>query len=34
MSQNTTANNWTEIAFILERSGSMQSIRSGTMEGY
>jgi hypothetical protein len=34
MSQNTTANNWTEIAFILDRSGSMQSIRSGTMEGY
>ena len=27
-------NTTTEIAFILDRSGSMQSIKSGTMEGY
>lgn len=34
MTNATSASNWTEIAFILDRSGSMHSIRSGTMEGY
>lgn len=34
MTDATSASNWTEIAFILDRSGSMQSIKSGTMEGY
>jgi len=34
MSQNTTANNWTEIAFILDRSGSMQSIAETAVVGF
>jgi len=34
MSQNTTANNWTEIAFILDRSGSMQSIAETAVSGF
>jgi uncharacterized protein YegL len=31
--ENTAANNLTEIAFILDQSGSMESIKSGTLEG-
>ena len=34
MTDANSAINLTEIAFILDRSGSMQSIKSGTMEGY
>jgi hypothetical protein len=34
MTDATSASNLTEIAFILDSSGSMQSIKSGTMEGY
>lgn len=33
MSQNPTASTLTEIAFILDRSGSMESIKAGTLEG-
>jgi len=33
MTDANTANNLTEIAFILDRSGSMQSIKAGTLEG-
>ena len=33
MTDATSASNWTEIAFILDRSGSMQSIKAGTLEG-
>lgn len=31
---NNPARNLTEIAFILDQSGSMESIKSGTLEGY
>jgi hypothetical protein len=34
MSKNPTASNWTEIAFILDSSGSMESIKQGTIEGF
>lgn len=30
---NTASNNLTEIAFILDQSGSMDSIKAGTLEG-
>ena len=33
MSQNPTASSLTEIAFILDQSGSMESIKAGTLEG-
>ena len=34
MSHNTTSSNWTEIAFILDRSGSMQSIAETAVTGF